>query len=73
MQVAIGKVVGGKVILEGASLPEGTVVTVLARHMDETFEVPAVLEADLSASIAEAERGETIPAAEILARLHRIA
>lgn len=73
MQLATGTVIGGKVILEGASLPEGTVVTVLAREVDETFDVPPEMEAELSASIAQADRGDTISAAELLARLRRIA
>jgi hypothetical protein len=40
---------------------------------DETFEVPPELEAELSASIAEADRGETIAADELIDRLRRIA
>jgi hypothetical protein len=39
----------------------------------ETFEVPPELEAELLESIAQAERGETISAEEVLERLHRIA
>jgi hypothetical protein len=38
MKVATGKVVDGKVILEGVSFAEGTSVTVLARD-DEGFEL----------------------------------
>jgi hypothetical protein len=72
MQLATGTVIGGKVIVEVASLPDGTVVTILAREMDETFEVPPELEAELAASIAEADRGEAISAAELLERLRRI-
>ena len=73
MQLATGTVVDGKIVLEGATLPEGTVVTVLARDSDETFELPPELEAELAASIAEADRGETISAAELFDRLRRIA
>ncbi|MBM3341270.1 MAG: hypothetical protein FJY56_04035 [Betaproteobacteria bacterium] len=73
MQLAIGTVVGGKVIVEGDALPEGAVVTVLAREADETFDVPPELEAQLQESIAQAERGETISAKEMLARLRGIA
>jgi hypothetical protein len=74
MQLATGTVVDGKVILvEGTTLPEGAVVTVFARDSDETFEVPAELEAELEASYAEAERGEAISAAELFERLRRIA
>ena len=73
MQLATGTVIDGKVVLEGATLPEGTVVTVLARDSEETFDLPPELEAELAASIAEAGRGETVTAAELFERLHRIA
>lgn len=73
MQLATGTVVNGKVVVEGDSLPEGAVVTILVREADETFEVPPELEAELSESIAEAERGETISADELIERLRRIA
>ena len=73
MQLAIGKVIGGKVVVEGEPLPEGTVVTILAREADETFEVPPELEADLLASIAEADRGDTIAAEQVLQRLRQLA
>ena len=45
----------------------------LARKADETFEVPPELEAELSESIAEADRGETISADELIERLRPIA
>lgn len=73
MQLATGTVVGGKVLVEGKPLPEGTAVTILAREADETFEVPLELGAELSESIAEADRGETIPSDELIERLRRIA
>jgi hypothetical protein len=73
MQLATGTVVGGKVIVEGEPLPEGTVATILPREADETFEVPPELEADLLEPIAEADRGETIAADVLLKRLRKIA
>lgn len=73
MQLATGTVIDGKVVLEGATLPEGTVVTVLARDSAETFDLPPELETELAASIAEADRGETVTAEELLERLRRIA
>lgn len=73
MQLATGTVVGGKVVVEGDPLPEGAIVTILAREADETFEVPPELEAELLESIAQADRGETISAEEMLERLRRIA
>ena len=73
MQLATGIVVGGKVVVDGDPLPEGAIVTILARETDETFEVLPELEAELLESIAQAERGETISAEEMLERLRRIA
>lgn len=72
MQLATGTVVGGKIVVEGDPLPEGTVVTILARDADETFAVPPELEAELQEAIAEADRGETISARDLLERLRRI-
>jgi diadenosine tetraphosphate (Ap4A) HIT family hydrolase len=72
MQLTTGTVVGGKIIVDGEPLPEGTVVTILAREVNETFEVPPELEADLVASIAEADRGETISVDTLLQRLRKI-
>ena len=71
MQLATGTVIGGKVIMEGQQLPKRTVVSILAREADETFEVPPELEADLLESIAEADRGETISADALLERLRK--
>ena len=71
MQLITGTVVGGKIILEGDPLPEGLVVTILARESDETFVVPPELEAELLESIAEADRGEALSADELISRLRR--
>lgn len=68
MKLAVGTVVNGRVVVEGAPLPEGSVVTVLARD-EQTFEVPVELEDELLASMAEADRGETVSADEVLRRL----
>ena len=73
MQLATGTVIDGKIVVEGEPLPEGAVVTILAREADETFEIPPELEAELSESIAEADRGETLPAADLIERLRRTA
>ena len=71
MKVATGKVVGGKVVLEGVSLEEGTSVTVLANDDGGVYELTSYQEADFLLSIAEADRGETLSAEEVLARLAR--
>ncbi len=71
MRVATGKVVGGKVIVDGTPLDEGATVTVLAREAGETFEVSPEQEAELLSAIAEADRGDTVPADEHLRSLRR--
>lgn len=73
MQPATGTVLDRKVVLEGATLPDGAVVTALAHASDEAFDLPPELEAQLAASIAEADRGETVTAAELFERLRRVA
>jgi predicted transcriptional regulator len=72
MQFATGTVIDGKVVFEGTPLPEGAIVAILAREADETFDVPADLEAELQASLAEADRGETMTPEELFARLRRV-
>jgi hypothetical protein len=52
--------------LDGESLPEGAIVTVLTRKGDETFELGPEEEAQLVAAIEEAERGEVISASQLL-------
>ena len=60
MQVVTGAVVDGKVVLEGASLPEGTVVTIFAKDLEETVRIPSALQAELEESLDEADREEGI-------------
>ncbi len=71
MKIATGKVVGGKVVVEGVKLQEGTSVTVLARDDEGGFDLTREEEAELLLSIAEADRGETVSAEEVLAKLAR--
>jgi hypothetical protein len=66
MRIATGKVIEGKVVVEGLPLEEGAVVTVLARESDETFRLSPEEEAELLLSIAEADRGETVSLEEVL-------
>lgn len=68
MQMASGKVVDGRVELDG-ELPEGASVTVIARDDDETFEADAATEKMLLDAIAQCERGDTIPMKQLLSEL----
>jgi hypothetical protein len=71
MKVATGRVVGGKVIVEGEPLTEGSVVTVVAREDDETFEVTPEEERALLEAIAQADRGQLISWDELREQLRR--
>ncbi len=69
MQLATGKVVAGKVLVEGLDLYEGQLVTVLTRETEVAVFVTPEEEAELLEAIAEADRGETISWEELYARL----
>jgi hypothetical protein len=69
MVITSGRVVGGKIVVDGDPLPEGTSVTVLTREGDESFVLDAAAEAELLESIAEADRGDVVPADEVLRAL----
>lgn len=69
MQIVTGTVVQGKVILEGVSLPEGTVVTVLAKDPEASVRLPPALQAELDESLEEADREEGMSGDELLEKL----
>jgi hypothetical protein len=71
MQIASGTIIDGKVIVEGLSLPEGTVVTVLARGDEIAVRLPVQQESELLRALEEADREEGISADELFARLRR--
>jgi hypothetical protein len=60
MRVATGKIVEGKVVIEGAPFEDGASVIVIAADDAETFELGPEDEAALLAAIAEANRGEVV-------------
>jgi hypothetical protein len=69
MRVVTGKVVAGRIVVEGEPLEEGSTVTVLAPESDEMFVLDSESEDALLAAIAEADRGETISGKELLDNL----
>jgi hypothetical protein len=68
MRIASGKVVDGRVELDG-ELPEGASVTVLATDGDETFEADAETEQMLLQAIDQCNRGKNTPMARLLSEL----
>lgn len=71
MRVASGQVIDGRVELMDTELPEGAAVTVLVREGDETFEADEETERMLLESIAQCERGQTVPFETVLEELRR--
>ena len=71
MRIATGKVVDGKVVLDGERLDDGTVVTVLAPEADETFALSPDDEDALRAALAEADLGEGVDGDAFLDQLPR--
>ena len=62
-------VVSGKIVLEGVSLTEGAVVTVVTRSADESFSLTESQATELLAAMAEIERGEYLSLEELLQSL----
>ena len=71
MQVSTGTVVEGKVVLNGPSLPDGTIVTVYAQEPAQNVCLPPHLQAELEEAIDEADREEGISAEELFAQLKK--
>jgi hypothetical protein len=71
MRVSTGRVVEGKVVLEGEPLAEGAVVTVVVREDDDTFDVSPEEEQALLEAIAQADRGQIVSWEALRERLHR--
>jgi hypothetical protein len=69
MRVASGRIIDGRVELEDVQLPEGASVTVLMPEGEQTFEADAETERMLLDSIAQSERGQTVPLAKVLEEL----
>lgn len=65
MQAATGTVINGKVVLEGVTLPEGALVTVLSSDTEASIKLSPTEEADLTAALDEADR-EAGSAAEVV-------
>ena len=71
MRLARGTVVAGKVVLDESTLAEGTNVYVLASEPDHPVRLSPEELAELEAGLAEADRGETIPGAQLFEQLRR--
>jgi len=71
MHVGSGTVVDGKIIVEGLSLPEGTVVTILTPDDDSVVHLPPALEKELVEALDEADQEEGGAGPEFFETLRR--
>jgi hypothetical protein len=71
MQLITGTVVQGKVVLDGAALPEGAQVAVFAQDSEATVRLSPALQAELEQALEEADREEGISGDELLERLRK--
>ena len=71
MHVATGTVVGGKIVVEGLSLPDGTIVTVLTPGEERAVRLPPPLERELLQAIDEADREQGGAGPEFIESLRR--
>lgn len=68
MNAVRGRVREGRVELEG-DLPEGAEVVVLATNREEPYELAEPEIAELEARMAAADRGDVVPAADVIQKL----
>ena len=71
MQVVKGTVVGGKVVLEQDSLPEGAAVGVFLAQRDDVIRLSPILQQELDEALDEADREPGISAEELYAELRK--
>jgi hypothetical protein len=71
MRIATGKVIEGRLQIEGEPLEEGATVTVLVPEGSERFELTPDEAAELDESLREVARGEFLDSASLLRELRR--
>jgi hypothetical protein len=71
MRIATGKVVHGRLELDGEPLEEGVTVTVLVPEPDESFELTPDEEAALEESLKQAAQGQFVDAEALLRELRQ--
>jgi hypothetical protein len=71
MQVATGKIIDGKVVIDGVVLPEGTVVTIFAKDADAVVRLSPALQSELEEALDEADREVGVSAEKLLERLSK--
>ena len=71
MHVATGKVIDGKVVVDGVVLPEGTVVTIFAKDAEAVVRLSPALQSELEEALDEADREGGVSAEAMLESLRK--
>ena len=71
VNVIIGTVVDGKIVVEAEPLTDGSKVTVIALDEEETFELSPQQEAEILIAISEIEQSKGIEGRRFLEELER--
>lgn len=69
MRVATGRVVEGKIVVEGEPFEEGMTVTILAPESDEAVQLSPEEETALLEALAEADAGDFVDGEQVLREL----
>jgi hypothetical protein len=69
MRIATGRVIDGKVVVEGDALDEGATVAIVALEDDDKFELTEAQESALLEALTQADRGEGVDGDELLDQL----
>ncbi|MFN8634067.1 MAG: hypothetical protein U0893_09445 [Chloroflexota bacterium] len=72
MSMHTGRVVGGKVIVDGDPLPEGAELAIRVLDDETPFHLTPEMEAELEEAAARLDRGEYVTWEEARARLRRL-
>ncbi len=72
MELLTGKIVEGKVVLDGDSFAEGTIVMVIAKSGETAVRLPKALQMELEEALEEADREEGISGEEMLEKLEAL-
>jgi hypothetical protein len=72
VQTYTGRVIDGKVVVDGDPPPDGTEVTVQVAGDEEPFELTPDMEAELEAAIERLDRGQFVTWEEVRDRLMAI-
>lgn len=69
MKIVTGKIVAGQVVVEDMPFDEGAIVTVISGDGGHSFELTPEQEMEMLLSLEQADRGDVVPATDLLKSL----